>query len=168
MRRLMGLALMLGFTAAAACAPATPPPPPGPTPAEMVSAANALDQQFVEAFNKGDADAMMATYWNSPNLVSFNPEGGGQGFDAAKAGIAGMLAAMAGAKLELYDIHNDVHGDVVLGWGRWRLTMPAAKGPAQTMEGRYTDLKAQKDGRWVYVMDHASVPVPPQPDPAKK
>jgi len=29
------------------------------------------------------------------------------------------------------------------------------------MEGRYTDVKAKRDGRWVYLLDHASAPIPP-------
>jgi len=35
------------------------------------------------------------------------------------------------------------------------------------MEGRFSDVKAVRDGKWVYVMDHASIPVPP-PLPAEK
>ena len=36
------------------------------------------------------------------------------------------------------------------------------RGP-QIIEGRYTDVKRMHDGKWVYVMDHASVPLPPPP-----
>ena len=53
------------------------------------------------------------------------------------------------------------------GSGRWKLTIPAAKGPASVIEGRYTDVKAQKDGKWVYIVDHASVPLPPPPAAGK-
>ena len=34
------------------------------------------------------------------------------------------------------------------------------KGTVEAM-GRYTDVKAQRDGKWVYIIDHASVPLPP-------
>ena len=149
-----------------ACSPAPPTAPAGPTPAEMVAAANALDQRFAEAFSKGDVDAVMATYWNSPDLVSFGPEGTGtKGWDACRAGAVEMFKAMPGAKLELVNPHNDVHGDVVLGWGSWKLTMTTPQGP-QVIEGRYSDVKAMRDGKWVLVMDHASVPLPPPPPPA--
>lgn len=149
--------------ALSACAPATPAAPAGPTPAEMVAAADALDKRFLEAFNTGDADAIAATYWNSPNLVSFGPDGmGTKGWDAAKAGSVEMFKAMPGAKLEFITVQNDVHGDIVLGWGTWKMTIPTPAGP-QVMEGRYSDAKALKDGQWVYLMDHASVPLPPAP-----
>jgi ketosteroid isomerase-like protein len=149
---------------ATACAPA---PPKGPAPEDMVAAANALDQKFVDAFNKADVDGLMATYWNSPNLVSFGPgDMGTHGWDATKAGVAGMFQSMPGGKLEFTETHNDAVGEVVLGWGRWKITVPAEKGPAQVVEGRYSDVKASRDGKWVYIMDHGSVPMAPPPDAA--
>lgn len=129
----------------------------------MVTAADALDKRFLEAFNAGDVDALAATYWNSPNLVSFGPDGmGTKGWETTKAGSVEMFKAMPGAKLEFTTMQNDVHGDMVLGWGTWKMTIPTPAGP-QVMEGRYSDAKALKDGKWVYLMDHASVPLPPAP-----
>jgi hypothetical protein len=34
------------------------------------------------------------------------------------------------------------------------------------MEGRYTSVAVRKNGKWMYVVDHASVPMPPPPAPA--
>ena len=76
-----------------------------------------------------------------------------------------MMSSMPGAKLEFLNMRNEAHGDVVLGWGTWRITMGPAESP-QVFEGRYSDVKAMHDGKWVYVMDHASVPLPPPPAPA--
>ena len=172
MRRNMWAAACVLALAASACAPAAPappPPPPGPTDAEKVAAADAVDKQFVEAFNRQDVDAVMALYWNNPKLVSMAPEGmGTAGWDAAKADSADMFKTMPGAKIEILTHHNDAHGDVVLGWGTWRMTIPTPAGP-QVAEGRYTDAKMMHDGKWVYVQDHASVPLPsPPPVPVKK
>ena len=161
---------VLGFAAISlsACAPAPPATPPGPTEAELLAAADALDKRFVEAFNKGDAEALMAAYWNNPKLVSFGPDGMGTvGWEASKAAAGEMFKAMAGAKLEIVTHHNDVHGSAVLGWGTWKMTIPTPGGP-QVMEGRFSDVKMMHDGKMVYVMDHASVPLPPQAEPVKK
>ena len=49
-------------------------------------------------------------------------------------------------------------GDVVLGWGTFKLTLPGGGGE---ILGRYTDVKGQRDGKWVYLMDHGSAPLPP-------
>jgi ketosteroid isomerase-like protein len=149
---------------AGACAPA---PPAGPTPAELVAAANASDRQFIDAFNRADVDGVMATYWNSPELVSIGLDGmGAQGWDATKAATADMFKGMSGATLEFTESHNTAYGDVVLGWGRWKVTIPAAEGPGQVMEGRYSDAKAMRDGRMVVIMDQASVPMAPPPPSA--
>ena len=167
-RTILAAAVVGAMTMFTACAPTAPPAPAGPTPAELTAAAEALDRQFMDAFSKGDVDALMATYWNSPNLVSFGPEGmGTKGFDAVKAEAAGMFKTMPGAKLETVSGHNDVHGDLVLGWGTWKLTMPTPAGP-QVVEGRYSDVKAMRDGKLVFIMDHASMPPPPPPAPVKK
>lgn len=168
MRQPKNLVLGLAVFLLGACAPAAPATPPGPTDAEKVAAADALDKQFIEAFNKQDVDALMAMYWNSPKLVSMPPDGmGTTGWTAARAASAEMFKAMPGVKLEIVSHHNEAHGDVVLGWGTWKMTMPTPGGP-QLVEGRYTDAKMMHDGKWVYVMDHASVPVPPAPEPVKK
>jgi ketosteroid isomerase-like protein len=168
MRRLMWAAIGVLVLAASACEQPAPAPPPGPTDAEKVAAADALDQRYLEAFNKQDTDGLMALYWNNPKLVSFSPDGmGTTGWDAAKTGTIEAFKAMPGAKLELLTKHNDVHGDVVLGWGTWRMTVPTPDKP-QVMEGRYSDAKMMHDGKWVYVMEHVSVPLPPAPEPVKK
>ena len=164
MRRALWTGLGIATIAlAGACAPAAPPPPAGLTPDEMVAAANALDDRFQDAFNRADVDALMATYWNSPNLVSFGPDGmGTRGWEACKAAAQAMFPAMPGAQLEFLSKNNEVQGDVVLGWGTWRITIPGDPSPT-VLEGRFSDVKAMRDGQWVYVMDHASVPLPPPP-----
>ncbi len=168
MRRITRLSSCLALlTLFAACAPAPPAAPAGPTPAQLKTAADELDQKFLTAFNSGDASGLMATYWNSPELVNAGPDTMAMGYSAAQAGSEAMFKAIPGAKLELLTRNNRVEGNVVLGWGTWRMTIPAQPAP-QVVEGRFTDVKAMKDGRMVYLMDHASVPLPPPPPDAKK
>ena len=154
-RLLAGVALV---TLTGACAPTSP------SPAQIVAAADSVDQRFLAAFNKGDVDALMATYWQSPDLVSIGLDGMGlKGWDATKASWAGLFSAMPGAQLEFTTHQNEAFGDVALGSGTWRLTTPVAGGDTQVMQGRFSDVKAFRDGKWVYVMDHGSVPLPPAP-----
>jgi ketosteroid isomerase-like protein len=128
---------------------------------EMAADADALDASFVAAFNSGDVDAMNDLYWNSPDVVVFPPDAlQARGFAAVANANAGMLGAMAGAKLELIEQHQIPAGDVVIGWGLWRITIPAANGATTELVGRYTDVKGQRDGKWVYLIDHASAPLP--------
>lgn len=162
--RLQVKALWLGATllaTGAACAPKAVPP------AEMLAAADSLDKAFAAAFNAGDVDALMATYWNSPEFVSIGLDGTPvTGWDAVRAGTASMFQSMPGARLALYSAASRVEGSTVLTSGRFRLTLPAGDGPEQVIEGRFSDVKAPRDGKWVYVMDHASVSLLPPPPPA--
>ena len=129
---------------------------------QMLTAAKELDTKFMESFTKGDAEGVMATYWNSPELISYPPDGMGyMGYDNAKEALIKSMEAMKGAKLDLSKINNKVVGEFVMGYGEWTMTLPDSAGTKMT--GRYTDLKTKKDGKWVYIMDHASVPLPPPP-----
>lgn len=140
-----------------ACACAAQRPPEN----DSVAAAEALDRRFLEAFNRGDLDALMATYWKSPELVSFGLDGmGTHGWEATRASWAEGLKSMPGGKLEFTRSHHTVVGDAVLGWGTWKITIPVPNGASAVIEGRYSDVKAERDGAWVYVLDHASVPMP--------
>ncbi len=130
------------------------------TAAESVAAADALDRQFLAAFNKGDLDALMALFWKSPDLVSIGLDGmGSRGWDAVRAAWDATLTSMPGAKLSFPEMHNAAVGEAVLGWGRWKMSVPVGQAE-QLIEGRYSDAKALRDGRWVYLMDHGSVPIP--------
>ena len=134
-------------------------------PDQMIAAAKALDQRFIEAYNKGDADAVMATYWNSPELVSYPPEAMEfRGWEEAKDGFVQAFANMPGVTLEIIESNYKAVGDVVIGWGKWRVSVPSPEGSPMEILGRYTVVKAERDGKWVYIMDHASVPLPTPPD----
>jgi len=144
---------------AGACAPAAPPPPDT---AAMLAAATALDEQFEAAYNAYDAEAVSALYWNSPDAVSFPPDVMvAKGIDAIRAGMGEGMAAMqaAAAKLEITEAHHLVVGDAVASWGMWKMTMTGPDGAPMEITGRFSDLKAERDGKWVYLMDHASVPM---------
>ncbi|MCU0620898.1 MAG: nuclear transport factor 2 family protein [Gemmatimonadales bacterium] len=158
--RVMMVAVAVVVTAG--CGPAVP------TPAAMEAAADSLDRRYLEAFNRGDVDAVTALYWDSPSLVSIGLAGTGiRGRDAFRTDMAETFKAMPGSRLEFTHMQNVAEGDVVLGWGRWRLTTPVPGGDPQVLEGRYSDVKALRNGTWVYVMDHASTPLlPPPPPPA--
>ena len=139
---------------------------PAMSPEQMVAAADTLDTAFVDAFNKGDATAMSALYWNSPEVVSVAPDvlQPASGIGALRDANTRMLTGMKGARIEITEHHQVPAGEVVLGWGTFKLIMPGGGGE---ILGRFTDVKGQRDGKWVYLMDHASVPLmPPAPAPA--
>jgi ketosteroid isomerase-like protein len=141
-----------------------PTPTAKPDPQAMVNSANELDKAFVDAFNKGDAAALAHLYWDSPDVVSFPPDVmQARGIAGIKEASGKSFDAMKGAKLELTESHQIPAGDVVIGWGLWKISMTGPDGKPMGMTGRYSDVKAERDGKWVYLIDHASVPLPPPP-----
>jgi len=148
----------------AGCEQAPEPAPEAPDPKVMTAAANALDEAFVDAFNRGDAESLADLYWNSPDVVSFPPDAlQARGIDAVKTGTRRMMAAMKGATIELTESHQMPIGEVVIGWGLFSVKMPAEDGGTTEVVGRFTDVKGLRNGRWVYLIDHASVPMPESP-----
>lgn len=135
--------------------------PRGESPEQMLKEAKALDEKFLEAYNKGDVEALMALYWKSPDVVSCPPgEMLIRGWDDLREAMVKDFATSPKGKLEMLESHNTVAGDLVLGSGKWRFTVME---PPMEIVGRYTDVKAKRDGSWVYIMDHGSVPLPPPP-----
>ncbi len=155
--------LLLALSLTGACAPAAPPPPDT---AAMIAAATALNEQFVAAYNSGDVEAVTALYWNSPEAMLFLPDAMmATGIDGIREAMAEGLPAMhaAGAVLTITESHYMVIGDAVAGWGLWTMTMNGPDGTPVEMEGRFTDIRAERDGKWVYLVDHASSILPPPP-----
>lgn len=128
--------------------------------AALIAAATDLDQRFQAAFNSGDGNALATMYWDSPDAVSFPPDSmivRGKAVAAGQAKIGADMKA-AGAVLSLTEAHHTVLGDAVATWGLWTMSVNGPDGKPIKFEGRYSDLKAQRDGKWVYLMDHASSP----------
>jgi len=130
----------------------------------MIAAAKAVDQQFTSAFNSGDIDGLMATYSRGADVVLFPPgELELRGWESIRKGMSQLLASMPGTQIELIDPQYRAAGDVVIGWGTWRTITPSPDGRSIETVGRYTDVKTEHDGKWVYILDHASIPLPPAP-----
>ena len=139
--------------------------PKGEPPEQMIAAAKELDKAFLEAYNKGDIDGVMATYWNSPELVSYPPGAMEfRGWENVKAKLTEEFAMPQRGTLALAEPVYKVIGDVVIGYGKWRYTIPIPNGEPITIDGRYTGVTMKKDGKWVVVHDHASAPMPPPPE----
>lgn len=135
----------------------------GPDPSEMVKESRELAERFSQAFNSEDLDAIMATYWNDPSLVSMPP---GQmilkGPDSVREDFKNFFD---GTKVKSFTFKSQefrAHGDVVISWGTFKLVTAPSLGPEVSIEGRYTDVTGERDGEWVYLLDHASLPINPK------
>jgi uncharacterized protein (TIGR02246 family) len=127
------------------------------------SGSQALDNAFVKAVKAGDIEAVVGLYASDATLY---PPGemAAKGREAIRAVWGGFLSANTVTEARLYETAYRTSGDLSTGWGRFSMTVqPKAGGAPFTLEGRFTDVAVRKDGKWLYVADHASAPLPPPP-----
>lgn len=121
----------------------------------------ALQNAFLEALANEDADGLAACY--TADAVNF-PVGEmvGIGPDSVRASWDGFFADYDVVEVSLSDSHLETHGDTAVAWGLFHMTViPKEGGEPQEMHGRYMDVARNFEGRWLYVADHASMPLPP-------
>ena len=124
--------------------------------------AQLVDQGWVKAIKANDLEATVALY--APEAVAYFPDGEYNGKDAIRKSWTDFLAAFT-VKDATSEATYDTTGDTSVGWGHWTLTVvPKAGGEPIAMKGRATVVVKKIGGKWLYVVDHASVPLPP---PAK-
>jgi ketosteroid isomerase-like protein len=146
LRKLMGLGLLV------VCVPA----------GAAEHGAQIVDQAWVKAMKANDLEATMALY--APEAVAYFPDGDFKGKPAVRKSWTDFLAAFT-VKDATSEATYETTGDTSVGWGHWTLTVvPKAGGDPVVMKGRATVVARKIGGKWLYVVDHASVPLPP---PAK-
>ncbi len=122
--------------------------------------AAAVEACWAKAVNAGDAAAAAACY--AEDAVAWYPdEPEAKGRAAILALLKGMLDANT-VKATLSDTHAVTLGTKGTGWGRFTMTLtPKAGGAPMTMTGRFSEVVEKRNGKWVYVLDHASADPPP-------
>lgn len=115
------------------------------------------------AFSAGDADAVSACY--AEDAVLWLPGAPKmQGREAIRAGYADFFSNFTVKSVEITVDGHSAMGDDAASWGSFRLTLVArADGKESVSVGRYTDVSRKMDGKWVYVVDHASDDPPAAP-----
>jgi uncharacterized protein (TIGR02246 family) len=120
--------------------------------------AQKLVNQFTEAMSRKDLDGAMACFWNSPDLIVVLFGNVQRGYDTVRAGIAQMFAQNESVKLVVNEISYVPMGDMVMAVGTATYDLkPIGGGPAIQIVERWTDLEKKIAGRWVYVLDHATM-----------
>ena len=122
---------------------------PGATTARSV-----LDAQ-VEAWNRGDLEGFMATYWRSPDLVFCSGSTVTKGWDETLARYRKRYQSegreMGALRFDAIEV-IPLGEDAALARGAWRLHMADGKEP----HGLFTLLLRRLDGVWRIVHDHTS------------
>jgi uncharacterized protein (TIGR02246 family) len=128
--------------------------------------AKAVDDEWVKAAQAGDLEGLVALY--APDAVLYAPDVmEARGTAAIRALYAAMLGANKISSASITSTYTTV-GDLSVGYGTATLTFtPKAGGPSQPMTVRVTAVAKKIGGKWLYVADHASVPMMAAPPAAK-
>ena len=120
-----------------------------------------LQDAFMAAVIMNDADAVAACY--TDDAVNFTLDRMmGIGPESARQSWGSFFEAFDVDKAELSETHLEVHGDTAIAWGLFLIiATPREGGDPVEFRGRYMDVARNIDGRWLYVADHASMPLPP-------
>ncbi len=120
----------------------------------------ALQDAFMAALRANDVQGLADCY--AGDAVTF-PVGAliGHGPDSVAESWSGFFAAFKVVDANLSETHLETHGDTAVAWGLFTIIAePVEGGAAVEMVGRYMDVARSIDGTWLYVADHASMPLP--------
>lgn len=123
--------------------------------------ARAVDAAFARAMNANDVDALVECY--ARDAILWGPAApAAQGHEAIRASFTGLLETFTISDMAFVSTHYETLGDFSVGWGEFKMTMtPKSGGEPIASTGRYSVAARKEGGRWVYVMDHASMHPPP-------
>ncbi len=133
----------------------------------LAQGAKDLDDAWVKAAKAGDVEGLVKLY--APDAVTYMPdEMKAKGPAEIRESFKKFLGANTVREMTLTYDYSTTSGNLAVASGHFSMTVePKAGGAAQTMEGRFSSVAIRKGGKWMYVIDHASVPMPP-PEAAPK
>jgi len=120
----------------------------------------ALQNAFMAALKANNVQGLADCY--TGNAVNF-PVGTlvGSGPESVIESWSSFFAAYKVVDASLSETHLEIHGDTAVAWGLFTIMAePAEGGDVVEMKGRYMDVAKNMDGTWLYVADHASMPLP--------
>jgi uncharacterized protein (TIGR02246 family) len=122
-----------------------------------------LDNAWVKAAKAGDIEGLVKLY--APTAVTYMPdEMKAKGTAEIRASFQKFLGASNVKEMTLTQDFESTSGNLAASSGTFSMTVePKAGGAAQTLEGRYSSVAVKKNGKWIYVSDHASMPISPPP-----
>ncbi len=119
----------------------------------------ALQQNFVRGMNDNDVEALAACYAADATNYPLDFMAG-IGPDSARRSWGGFFAAYRILEAGLVEDHLETHGETAIAWGQFRvMAEPLDGGEPVEMRGRYMDVARNTDKGWLYVADHASMPI---------
>jgi len=131
---------------------------------EAIAAIRAVLERQEADWNKGDLDAFLTGYWNSPRVVFQSGGDRYDGWEAMRARYRKRYKAEGKAMGHVAFSRIDIEplgSAAALVRGAWRLSLPDGSHPG----GLFTLIFRQFPDGWKIVHDHTSAEEPPGPKP---
>jgi uncharacterized protein (TIGR02246 family) len=159
------LASLLALTIAASTGTAAKPATAPATNADE-AALRALDQLFETSFNKKDIAGLMQYYADDAVVMDPGPQLWVKGKEAIRASFTAMVSQPGSLELHLHDATYRTVGNLGYAVGLWTMKATGPDGKTAEMKGRMSAIYEKRDGKWLAIVDHASMPMPAA-EPAK-
>lgn len=118
---------------------------------------------WVKAMKANDLDAVSGLYADDA-VAWFPDENEHKGSAAIRESYKDWLANYTIVDATLMNSHHLGDASHRTNWGNFSLTMKQkSDGKTITLTGRYTDVEEKRNGKWLYIADHASADPPPKP-----
>ena len=113
------------------------------------------------AWNRGDLDAYLASYWDSDKTIWVSSGSLRRGRKAIVAAYkARFSTSQKMGRIDVAELEIDVLTTTdAIAFGRWMLVLED-----ESSEGFFTVQLKKLEGTWVYVSDHSSTAKPSRPD----
>jgi uncharacterized protein (TIGR02246 family) len=123
-------------------------------------AIKALEQQFADAFNKKDVNAIMAVYSDDVFVFDVVPPRQYVGAKAYRQDWEQLFKLFnANPKFDISDLAITTDGDLGFSHSIQRVQATMVKGDPLDLTVRVTDAYRKINGQWKIVQEHVSVPV---------
>jgi ketosteroid isomerase-like protein len=115
-----------------------------------------LDQAFCSAMSRKDLEGVMRCLWEDPNLVVVLWDATVyRGWESIRMAVQLLFDTFPVVRLGIDEVTHVPVGDGVVAVGTATYDLQASDGSVVRIVERWTDLRRQINGKWVYVLDHA-------------
>jgi len=134
---------------------------PGRASADAAADGRAVSDAFAKAVAAGDVPAIVALYRDDASVIWPGQGEEAKGKPAIEA-LAKKLVAEKSGTIVLKSQDSIPLGDgYIVNVGRWENTLKTPAGKMQTVVIRTSEVLQKTDGKWLYLVDHASIGLPP-------
>jgi len=130
--------------------------------ADLTADIRAHEEAFAKACEAGKVDAVLALYADDAVVIFPGAGDEARGKAAIEPRVTRLCKETRDVKLAIESLQviplGDSHAVAV---GRWRNSFTGPAGAQRTLTVRTSEVLVKQDGKWRYLVDHASVGLPP-------